>query len=52
MAADLIVYPTVLTGLDIDAEAFVGATAGGDYCPNDGATFLFFENGADQQVVV
>jgi len=52
MAADLIVYPTVLTGLDPDGVAFVNATPAGDLCPNDGTTFLFFENGADQEVVV
>lgn len=52
MAADLVVYKPVLTGLNIDAVAFVAATPAGDLCPNDGTTILFFENGADQQVVV
>ena len=52
MADDLIVYPTVLTGLDIDTPVLVNATEAGDLCPNDGSTFLFFENGATQQVVV
>ena len=50
--ADLIVYPTTLTGLDLDGVAFVAATALGDLCPNDGTTFLLFENGATQEVVV
>lgn len=52
MADDIIVYPTVLTGLDPDAVAFVAATGAGDLCPNDGTTFIFFENGATQEVVV
>lgn len=52
MAADLIPYPTVLTGLDPDTPALVLATEAGDLCPNDGTTFLLFENGATQQVVV
>ena len=50
--ADIIADPTVLTGLDIDTPAFVAATGGGDLCLNDGDTFLLFENGADQEVVV
>ena len=52
MADDIIVYPTVLTGLDPDGVAFVAATAAGDLCPNDVTTFIFFENGATQEVVV
>lgn len=52
MAADIIVYNPVLTGLDIDTPAFVAATGGGDLCLNDGTTVLHFENGADQEVVV
>jgi len=52
MAADIIVYPTVLTGLDPEAVAFVAATGAGDLCPNDGMTFIWFDNGADQEVVV
>lgn len=52
MADDIIVYPTVLTGLDPDAVAFVAAAGAGDLCPNDGDTFIFFENGATQEVIV
>lgn len=52
MAADLIVYKPVLTGLDIDTPVLVNATEAGDLCPNDGTTFLLFENGATQEVVV
>ena len=52
MAADLIVYKPVLTGLDIDAPAWVNATEAGDLCPNDGKTVLLFENGATQEVVI
>jgi len=52
MADDIIVYPTTLTGLDPDAVALVLATEAGDLCPNDGTTFLLFENGATQEVVV
>lgn len=53
MAADLIVYKPVLTGLDIDAVAFVNATEAGDLCLNaDGATVLLFENGATQEVII
>lgn len=50
--ADIIVYPTILTGLDPDAVPFEDALVGGDLCPNDGTTFIFFENGATQEVVV
>lgn len=52
MADDLVVYKPVLTGLDIDAVAFVNATEAGDLCPNDGDTVLLFENGATQEVVI
>jgi len=52
MADDIVVYKTVLTGLDPDGVALVAATGAGDLCPNDGKTFLFFENGASQEVVV
>ena len=44
MAADIIVYPTKLTGLDLDIPILVPATyVGGDLCPNDGSTILLLE---------
>jgi len=52
MAADLVVKKVVLTGLDPDTPAYVNADAGGDLCPNDGRTFLHFDNGADQETTV